>query len=244
MTATVDEIAPDLFRITCFNPAANFQFSSFLVRDDEPLLYHTNLRGCFEDVRAGVESLIDAAKLRWVGFSHFESDECGSLNEWLGIAPHAEPVCSFVGARTSVGDFAIRPPKVMEIDERIETGSHKFRVIETKHVPHGWDCSMLYDETASTLFCSDLFGHSGDVEALYAGDIVGRTDEYNARQQEGPMAGSVPYTHETRPILESLAALNPGTLACMHGSSFNGDGAQALRDLGDVLEKHLGPQGE
>lgn len=240
MTATVDEIAPDLFRITCFNEAANFQFSSFLVRDDEPLLYHTNLRGYFDDVLTGVRTVLDPATIRWVGFSHFESDECGSLNEWLAVAPHAEPVCSFVGALTSVGDFADRPPRVLEADERIETGSHRFRVLETKHVPHGWDASLLYEETDSTLFCSDLLGQGGNVEALYEGDIVGRSDDYNTRGAQGPMSGSVPFTSETRPILESLAALQPKTLACMHGSSFTGDCAQALRDFGGILERLSG----
>jgi flavorubredoxin len=241
MTATVDEIAPNLFRIACYHEAANFQFSSFLVRDDEPLLYHTNLRGFFGDVKEAVASILDPATIRWVGFSHFESDECGALNDWLAVAPHAVPVCSFVGARTSVGDFADRPPKVLDEGEALETGAHCFRVLETKHLPHGWDCSLLFEEKGKTLFCSDLFGHGGNVEALTDGDIVGRSDTYNARQQEGPMAGSVPYTNETKPILESLAALAPATLACMHGSSFNGDGAQALRDLGDVLEKNFGP---
>lgn len=240
MTATVDEIAPDLFRITCFNDQANFQFSSFLVRDDEPLLYHTNLRGYFDDVLTGVKSVLDPATIRWIGFSHFESDECGSLNEWLAAAPHAEPVCSFVGARTSVGDFADRPPRVLEADERLETGSHTFRVLETKHVPHGWDASLMFEESASTLFCSDLLGQGGNVEALYSGDIVGRSDEYNSRQAQGPMSGSVPFTKETRPILNGLADLNPKTLACMHGSSFEGDCGQALRDFGEVLERLSG----
>jgi flavorubredoxin len=242
MTATVDEIAPDLFRITCFNEQANFQFSSFLVRDEEPLLYHTNLRGYFDDIMTGVKSILDPATLRWIGFSHFESDECGALNEWLAVAPHAEPVCSFVGARTSVGDFADRAPRVLEADERLETGTHRFRVLETKHVPHGWDASLLFEETASTLFCSDLLGQGGNVEALYSGDIVGRSDDYNTRQSEGPMSGSVPFTSETRPILEGLADLNPKTLACMHGSSFEGDCGQALRDFGEVLERLSGGQ--
>lgn len=242
MAAAIDEIAPDLFRITCFNEQANFQFSSFLVRDDEPLLYHTNLRGYFDDVLAGVKSVLDPATIRWVGFSHFESDECGSLNEWLAVAPHAEPVCSFVGARTSVGDFADRPPRVLEADERLETGTHTFRVLETKHVPHGWDASLMFEESASTLFCSDLLGQGGNVEALYSGDIVGRSDEYNSRQAQGPMSGSVPFTKETRPILNGLADLNPKTLACMHGSSFEGDCGQALRDFGEVLERLSGGQ--
>ncbi|MBI05097.1 MAG: MBL fold metallo-hydrolase [Pelagibacteraceae bacterium] len=237
MAATIDEIAPDLFRITSFVESANFQFSSFLVRDDEPMLYHTNLRALFPDIRSGIEKVIEPSTIRWIGFSHFESDECGALNDWLAIAPHAQPVCSFVGARTSITDFSDRPPRILDVDERIETGSHIFRVIETKHVPHGWDASLLFEETASTLFCSDLVGQGGDVEALTEGDIVGRSQDYNEHQAAGPMSRAVPFTDETLPIIENLAALRPKTLACMHGSSFAGNGGQVLLDFGAMLKR-------
>lgn len=238
--AQVDEIAPDIFRLSAYHPQANFQFNSFLVRDEEPLLYHTNLRGFFDEIREAAASVLDPATIRWIGFSHFEADECATLNDWLALAPRAEALCSFVGARTSVGDFAVRPPRVPGADERIETGSHRFRLIETKHVPHGWDASLLFEEETRTLFCSDLFGHNGDVEPLYEGDIVARTDAYNSAQKEGPMSHSVPYTRETGPILEGLAALGPETLACMHGSSYAGAGADALRAFGDMLERLYG----
>jgi flavorubredoxin len=235
--ATVTEIASGIFRICAYHKVGNFQFSSFLVKDEEPLLYHTNLRGFFDEVKNGVARILDPTKLRWIGFSHFEADECGSLNEWLALAPRAEPFCSFVGARTSIGDFAARPPRVLAADDRIDTGDHHFRVIETKHVPHGWDASLLFEETTRTLFCSDLFGHNGDVEPLITSDIVGRCDAYVTKQQEGPMSQSVPFTRHTNRILGSLAALNPRTLACMHGSSFSGDGAAALRDLAALFER-------
>jgi flavorubredoxin len=122
-------------------------------------------------------------------------------------------------------------------DDAIETGSRRIRLIETKHVPHGWDACLFFEETSKTLFCSDLFGHNGDVEPLFEGDLLGRTAAYTEAQSQGPMSNSVPFTAQTRPILESLAALEPATLACMHGSSYVGDGARALRDLGDVLER-------
>ena len=234
--ASVTEIAPDLYRLTAYNADADFQFSSFLVKDDEPMLYPTNLCGFFDEIRDGVASVLDPATIRWIGFSHFESDECGSLNDWLARAPHALPLCSFVGARTSVGDFAMRAPRVLGADERLETGSKRFRVIETKHVPHGWDASLMFEETSATLFCSDLFGHGGQVEPIIDGDIVGRTTAYTEAQQQGPMAQSVPFTRETRGILDGLADLAPSTLACMHGSSYAGDAGKALRDLGGVLE--------
>lgn len=238
--AKVDEIAPDIFRLSAYNPHANFQFNSFLVRDEEPLLYHTNLNGFFDEIVEAARTVLDPATIRWIGFSHFEADECGTLNRWLELAPEATPLCSFVGARTCVDDVALRPARVLGADEVLVTGRHHFRQIETKHVPHGWDASLLFDESGKVLFCSDLFGHNGDVEALHEGDIVGRSAAYNAAQQEGPMAGSVPFTPHTKPILASLAALEPETLACMHGSSWRGDGATALTALGDELENLFG----
>ena len=234
--ATVSEIAPDVFRISVFVEAANFQFNSFVVRDEAPVLVHTNLRRLFPEVRDAVAEILDPATIRWIAFSHFEADECGALNEWLAVAPDARPLCSFVGARICIGDFADRAPHVPAADERIETGRHRLRLIETKHVPHGWDACVLFDETDATLFCSDLFGHNGDVEPLIETDIVGRCDAYTRAQQDGPMAGSIPFTRHTRPILDGLAALAPRTLATMHGASFSGDGAAALHDLGALLE--------
>jgi hypothetical protein len=125
---------------------------------------------------------------------------------------------------------------VLGADEALQTGSHKFRLIETKHLPHCWDASLMFEETGRTLFCSDLFGHGGDVEPLVRDGIVARSSEYTLAQQSGPMSRSVPVTAETRPILENLAGLDPATLACMHGSSFSGDGATALRELADMFD--------
>ncbi len=238
--ADVSEIAPDIYRISVYVPEFNLQFNHFLVKDEEPLLFHTGYKTCFSEVRDGVASILDPSRIRWIGFSHFESDECGSLNDWLALAPNAQAVCSFVGARTSVGDFAMRAPRVLEAEERLDTGSKRFRVIETKHVPHGWDASLMFEETSATLFCSDLFGHSGEVEPIIEGDIVGRTTSYTEAQQQGPMSHSIPFTPETRTILDGLADLGPKTLACMHGSSYAGDAATALRDLGGVLERVYG----
>ncbi|WP_047152912.1 hypothetical protein [Aneurinibacillus tyrosinisolvens] len=39
----IDEIAPDIFRISIFVPQAGMQFNQFLIRDDEPLLFTTGL---------------------------------------------------------------------------------------------------------------------------------------------------------------------------------------------------------
>src|SRR5262252_9439159 len=123
----VCEIAPDVYRISVFFPEINLQFNHFLVNDDEPLLFHTGLRRMFPEVRAGVARILDPSNLRWISWSHFESDECGALNEWLAIAPNAEPACGMVGALVSVNDFASRPAKILTPQDTLTTGKHRFR---------------------------------------------------------------------------------------------------------------------
>jgi flavorubredoxin len=238
--AEINEIAPDVYRISVYNPDNDFQFNSFLVKDEAPLLYHTNLRRVFPEVREAVSRILAPETIRYVGFSHYEPDECGALDQWLALAPDAQPLCSLVGARVMLSDWCDRPARVLAADERLDTGSHRFQVLATAHVPHGWDASLLFEETGRTLFVSDLFGHGGHGEAITGSDIVGRADAYTRRQLAGPMAHSMPYTPRTGPILESLAALSPATLATMHGTSFRGDGAAAIRDLAAMLKETIG----
>lgn len=235
----ITEIAPDVYRLSLFVPEANLQFNQFLVRDDEPLLFHTGMRGIFPNVREAVSKIIDPANLRHISFSHFEADECGALNEWLTIAPKSEAVCSFVGAEVSVNDFAIRPARGLMDGDSFTTGKYKFRFIQTPHLPHSWEAGLLFEETNGTLFSSDLFTHEGEVEPLTENTIVERARETYLSYNAGPLAGYQPYTRQTEQNLNKLIALEPRTIAAMHGSSFMGDGAKALRDLGAVMREVL-----
>lgn len=238
--ARISEIAPQVFQITEFAPQLNMQFSHFLVRDDAPLLFHAGYRSMFPAVHEAVARLIPPSKLRWVSFGHFESDECGALNEWLTVAPHAETACSLVGAYVNLQDFALRPPRPMLPEDVIETGAFRFRYISTRHVPHGWDAGVLFEETQRTLFCSDLFHHNGDLEPLTETSVAERSRATLTEIQTGPFAGYIPYNAETDRVLHSLAELRPTTLALMHGSSYRGDGMQQLRDLAVVMREVLG----
>jgi flavorubredoxin len=241
---TKTEIAPDLFRISTYVPEFNLQFNQFLVRDEQPLLFHTGLRALSPEVKEAVASLIEAASLRWVGFSHFEADECGTLNEWLDLAPEAQAVCSVAGAMVSVNDYAHRPPRPMEHDEVLETGRYRFRFRSTPHVPHCWEAGLLFEEVHGTLLCSDLFSHSGDVEPVTTSDLVGPARASILEFESGPLANAYPFTRQTEPILNGLADLEPRTLATMHGAAYQGDGARALRDLAGVMRDVLGPAPE
>jgi len=238
--ATVTEIGPDLYRISVYVPEFDLQFNQFLVDDDEPLLYHAGLKGMFPLLREAVAKVLEPSRLRWIGFSHFESDECGGLNDWLEIAPSAQPVCSDLGAMVSVDDFSTRPAKGLADGEKLLTGKYRFRVCRTPHLPHGWDASVLFEETQKTLLCSDLFHQVGDVEPITTSDVVGRSLEAMKSYQAGILADYSPYTHHTRRLFDKLAALKPQRLAIMHGSSFDGDGARALTDLGAAFKEIFG----
>ena len=240
MAARVDEIAPDVFRICVYVPEMQLQFNHFLIRDDEPLLFHAGYRGMFPLLREAVGRVMDPSKLRWIGFSHFESDECGALNHWLELAPSAQAACSQIGSIVSVDDYAIRPSRGLTDGEVLVTGKYRFRFCSTKHLPHGWDAGLLFEETRRTLLCSDLFHQAGDGVPVTSSDVLGLCKTTLLEYQQGPLAGYVPYTPMTTGILESLAALKPTTLAIMHGSSFTGNGEQALLDLAAVFRDVFG----
>jgi flavorubredoxin len=242
--AHITEIAPDVYRIMVYVPEIRLQFNHFLVKDEEPLLFHAGLRAMFPLVQEGVAKIIDPAKIRHIGFSHFESDECGALNRWLEAAPRAEPVCGMVGALVSVNDFAARPARALTRDDTFTTGKYRFRFLPTPHVPHGWDAGVMLEETQGTLFCSDLFHQWGEREPLTTDNIIERSRDALLETQTGPFANYVPYTHHTGRILQELAAWRPRTLAAMHGSSYSGDGARALRELAVVMKEVLGPRAE
>lgn len=238
--ALITEIAPNVHRISILWPEINLQFNHFLVVDDEPLLYHTGMRRMFPELLEAVKRVIDPVALRWIGFSHFEVDECGSLNDWLEVAPRAQAISGVVGTLVNLNDFADRPPRALNNDETFSTGQFRFRYRSTPHLPHGWDAGVLFEQTQRVLFCSDLFHHNGDVEPLTESDILGRVRAAIIEYQAGPLMDYMPYTPNTRPLLEGLASLKPRTLATMHGSAFTGDGAKALIELDDVMKETLG----
>ena len=232
----IDEIADGIFRISVPLPPeaipvpGGFTFNQFLIVDDEPLLFHTGPRGMFPLVRGAVEHVLSADKLRWVAFSHYEADECGAANAWLAVAPQAQPLCSRTAAMVQ-GDSFDRPCVAMADGEERSLGRHTVRWFDAPHVPHGWDCGFLAESTTRTLFCGDLFTQPGaTVPVTTDGDILGPSEA-----MRGGMPGYFSGTPETGPALARLAAFEPRTLACMHGSSYQGNGAALLGELSRCL---------
>jgi flavorubredoxin len=231
---TVHEIAPDIYRISTPVPVVpgGFMFNQFLIVDDEPLLFHTGLRKMFPVVREAVSRVLDPARLRWVGFSHYEADECGSLNDWLALAPQAQAVCSQVAAMTSVNDIALRPPRPLADGELLSLGSKRqLRWLDAPNLPHNWETGYLFEASTRTLLCGDLFTHGGAVlPPLTETEVLSP-----AMAMWNAMPDSIATDRGARKILEKLASTEPRTLALMHGSSYSGDGGKLLRAFADAL---------
>jgi flavorubredoxin len=240
MESKITEVAPDVYRISTFLPLFGIQMNQYLVKDDEPFLMHTLMRGTFTVTREAVASLIEPSALRWIGFSHFEADECGALNDWLAVAPRAEAVCSFIGATVTLADCADRPARALADGEVLETGRHRLQFVSTPHVPHCWDAGLFFETRDRTLLCSDLFFHPGDVGQLTEADVVGPAADAVRASLDGPFANDMAYTSYTDATFRRLAALKPRTLGTMHGAAYRGDGERALLDLAGVIRETLG----
>jgi len=231
MDTRIDEISAGLFRLSTFvphiAPPAGFTFNQFLVMGEEPLLFHLGHRKTFPATAAALSRVLPLEKLRWLSFGHVEADECGAMNEWLDAAPNAEIVHGMIGTNVSINDMADRPARTIGDGEVLDIGGRRLRFMATPHVPHGWEAGVFFEETTNTLLCGDLFTHPGNGPAVTGSDIAGPAMEAEA------MFGFSSLNPTTGATLRKLATMEPGTLALMHGSSFQGDGGTALRSLAD-----------
>ena len=230
---SIDEIAAGIYRINTpidLPDGQRFSFNQYLLVDDEPLLFHTGPRQLFPLVGEAVAAVMPIERLRYVGLSHTEADECGSLNQWLAAAPAAMPLCGQIAAMVSINDLADRPARALADGERLVLGRHTVQWFDTPHVPHGWDCGMLTDLSTGTFFCGDLFTQPGHGEqALTEADILGPSEAF---RQPMDYFAHAPHTAAT---LARLAGHRPTTLACMHGSAWRGDGGALLRHLAEAV---------
>jgi flavorubredoxin len=241
--ANVDQIAERIYRISTFVPEigpTGFTFNQFLVDADEPLLYHTGMRQLFPLVREAVERVMPVDRLRWIAFSHVEADECGAVNEFLDVAPHAQVAHGALGCMLSLNDQLSRPPRPLEDGETLDLGGATIarRVVEvtTPHVPHNWESHMFFEQETGTLFLGDLLTQLGDGPALTGDDLLDAAIFAEDVFHQTSLGPAVPATYRR------IADLNPQRLAIMHGSSYEGDCAHLLRSMADVYEQRYGCQ--
>ena len=230
----VDEVAAGIYRISTPLDVipGGFTFNSYLIDDDEPLLFHTGWRKMFPFTLEAIGKVMPVEKLRWIGGSHFEGDEFGALNDLLAVAPEATPFGAEIGVLTSLNDFASRTARGLGDGDEFSLGSRRVKWLYTPHVPHGWDCGILFDLATETLLCGDLFTQPG-------ANLPPVTESEVLTASEGMREMMDYYAHATNTsaTLERLASLDPSLLACQHGSAYRGDAAALLRELAATIEK-------
>jgi flavorubredoxin len=208
----VHEIANRIYRINTpvqieGGPGA-FSFNQYLIVDDEPLIFHTGPRKMFPVVHEAVASVLPVEELRYIAFS----------------------LCGTVAALVSITDLADRPPRALADGETISLGNSSLRWFDTPHLPHAWECGFVMEERTKTLLCGDLFTQPGAGDLpITESDILGPSEAFRHAMDY------FSHTKNARGMLERLAAADPTTLACMHGSAWRGDGAKLLRALADEL---------
>jgi len=227
METTITEIADDVFRLSTFVPDANIMFNQFVLRAEEPLLFHTGLRMLFPLVSEAVARIVPLDELRWIAFGHVEADECGAMNQFLAAAPTATVAHGAIACMVQVNDLADRKPRPLADGEVIGLGGRRVRNIDTPHIPHGWDAHVLFEEVTGTLFCGDLFTRFGESEPTTTGDVI------EAAIASEAFGAPTALTAATAPTIRQLAELDLHAIALMHGPTFVGDCSEALRGLAD-----------
>lgn len=233
METRVTEVAQGIHQLSTFVPAP-VGFNQYLIAADEPLLFHTGMRGLFPAVSAGVAKVLPPATLRWISFGHVEADESGAMNDWLSVAPQATVAQGMIGCMVSISDLADREPRPLADGEKLDIGGHVMQWFDTPHVPHAWEAGVLYDATTKTLFCGDLFTWHGEFEATTTGDIVGP-----AIQAENDMPGTYSLHPSSGATIRRLAELDVDTLAPMHAPTFTGNCREALLDLAADFDRRI-----
>ena len=236
METRVTEVAEGIHQLTTHIPEMDFGFNQYLIAGEEPLLFHTGMRGVFPLVSEAVGRVLPLGALRWVSFGHVEADECGSMNDLLSAAPQATVAQGTIGCMVSIGDLADRPPRPLADGEVLDIGGHRLRWLDTPHVPHGWEAGVLFDETTGTLLCGDLFTRWGAYEATCGDDILGPALASDATDDWGSWS----LRPTTGDVIRRLAELPVTTVAPMHGSAFTGDCRAALGGLADAADARIG----
>lgn len=236
MNTQVDEIAAGIFRLSTYVPEVSsrgFTFNQYMVVADEPFLFHCGGRGLFDSVSRAASSILALDSIRWISFGHIESDECGSMNQWLAVAPVAQVVHGAIACMVSLNDLADRPPRALEDGEVLDLGGKRIRYLDTPHVPHAWESGLVFEETTRTLFSGDLFTQLGNGPAITTNSIVADAIAAETAFQATAL------TPATAATIRRLKALNPERLAVMHGSCFHGDCEAELEALAQFAEDAL-----
>ncbi len=220
MPVLTTEIIPGIFRIS-IAPTPHFEFNHFLCIGERTCLIHCGKRSVFDSIHAEVSRLLNGRGLDTIVFSHYEADECGSINAWLAAYPECTTVCNKT-ASISLNDEICRPAEVIQDRELIDLGGFDLQMIETPHFPHNWDAHLWFERCHGILFSSDFCIQGCVCPAKTDQDISQIIIDY---YEAGKF---MPYGSTTNAALEIISELPIQIIAPMHGSTIYGSAVSAV----------------
>ncbi len=220
--ASIAEIASGIYRVSAYHEPWRSSVNQYLLAGDEPVLISTGMRSCFDATWNAIGSVLDPASLRAILVLHFESDECGALNDYLAAAPGAVPLASMRTTMASLADFAIRPVRGVGDGEVVSAGAHGLRIIETPYV-HAWDGIVVVEERTNVAFTGDLFLQPGQ------GEAITRDDRSALSVQLYRTFYGTPPEVPLQRALDRIEAAAPVMIAPGHGSVLAGNLAPYYR---------------
>lgn len=164
--AQLDKIIEGVYRISTTSGPGGFSFNQFLIQDEKNTLVHTGSVQSFQEVAASLKGIIDIKQVHYLFISHFESDECGALCNFLGLNSKLIPVCSAITARQLQGFGLHGSPQVVKAGEELVLGKRKLSFVSYPSEMHLWEGLLAYEPTDKILFSSDLFVNRGAEGAI------------------------------------------------------------------------------
>jgi flavorubredoxin len=233
MHTNTQAIFKDLYRLT-LAPNEHFEFNQFLVKDQKNCLVHTGKDLFFEPLYQMTKDLLGNESLHYIIFSHYEADECGSVNRWLEKFPDAQVVCNKI-ANISLEDFLLRPARILKDGESLTLGRRSLTLINTPHFPHNWDAHLWYEPSEKLLFSSDFCCQGGITKPIVETDISSQIIDFYKR------GGFIPYGNSTTEALKKLEQYPLRGILPMHGSSILGSVCESIfkNVSADLKEKSL-----
>jgi flavorubredoxin len=229
---STDEIQEDIFKITLRPPGSVVSFNHFLIKDEMPTLIHTGHKKTFDILFAQIARILDPKSIKYITFSHFEPDECGSLNEWLTAAPLSE-VRITKNCNSSVQDSAIRPALIVKDNATLNLGKHQLTILETPHFPHAWEACLFYESNKKVLFSSDIGTQVGSRKSSDSMDLAEEILDLQLK------LGYTSFGKAMDDGLKKITKLEISTLATMHGAPLNKKATQRLFALLDAKNREV-----
>lgn len=210
----MNPITNNLYQFSFCIPGMEFTLHQYLLLSDEPVLISTGTIQQAEYILPKVKQLLDEKTLKYILFSHVESDECGGLPVFLKEYPNVITICSELSARELQGFGYGGIVQSKKQGDVLAGKGFSFKFIDYPSEVHLQNGLVFYEENNKIFFSSDLM--------LRFGDGTGKTIDSTWKEEVDAIEmRSIPNQAQLESIKLALHAINPVFIAVGHGFCVN-----------------------